>query len=334
MAQDDATFGAPGGEPNPTPEAVPPITADFMSSIMARLAHQDEVQKMTNDQLAALVAALTTPDGQTSRPQHIRRRLFNTNPTATENDHVTDDSKPNETLLADTPPANAIARSDNFIRMEEDTNAILSKMNAPKAPAAKNANTRQEPLQQAPSDKNGRKDRYMYVVNENNMPVSTLVVRREEDTPRGNGEGDSSADEEQPANRRRIEVILSQQTLSSDDKNDDTPVLEDLRDVLKRKFESEDSNSSKHNDLRTTLDARKSRRISAGDPGPKERPNGDLRDKLNAGACDLRICLNRDLRDKLNAGACDLRIRLNRSKSMDLRRRLEQTKTSSNNTPS
>ena len=51
-----------------------------------------------------------------------------------------------------------IARSDNFIRMEEDTNAILSKMNAPKAPAAKNANTRQEPRQHTPSDKNGRKD--------------------------------------------------------------------------------------------------------------------------------------------------------------------------------
>ncbi|XP_013601251.1 PREDICTED: uncharacterized protein LOC106308657 [Brassica oleracea var. oleracea] len=265
----------------------------------------------------------------------------------------------------------AIARSNNFIRMEEDTNAILSKMNVPKAPAAKNANTRQEPRQQAPSDKNGRKDRYMYVVNENNMPFSPLVVRREgwnkwvreldssdkpvdavcatqpttaagsaagpsrtvdltkhckyhdvkghdmteckraqckatckgrqnetqqrddeEDTPRGNGEGDSSADEEQLANRRRIEVILSQQTLSSDDKNDDTPVLEDLRDVLKRKFESEDSNSSKHNDLRTTLDARKYRRISAGNPDPKERPNGDHQDKLNAGACDLRIRLN------------------------------------------
>ncbi|KAF3519991.1 hypothetical protein DY000_02058456 [Brassica cretica] len=124
----------------------------------------------------------------------------------------------------------------------------------------------------------------------------------------GNGEGDTSADEEQPANRRRIEVILSQQTLSSDDKNDDknddTPVLEDLRDVLKRKFEPEDSNSSKYNDLRTTLDARKSRRIST----------GDLRDKLNAGACDLCICLNR-------------------SKSTNLRRRLEQTKTSSNDTP-
>ncbi|KAF3556437.1 hypothetical protein F2Q69_00014359 [Brassica cretica] len=74
---------------------------------------------------------------------------------------------------------------------------------------------------------------------------------------------------------------------------------------MRIEFESEDNNSSKHNDLRTTLDARKSRRISTG-----------------------------DLRDKLNAGACDLRIRLNRLKSTDLRRCLEQTKTSSNDTPS
>ncbi|KAF2541780.1 hypothetical protein F2Q68_00030730 [Brassica cretica] len=85
---------------------------------------------MTNDQLAALVAALTALDGQTSRPQQIRRRLFNTNPTATGGDHG---------------------------------------------------------------------------------------------APKSNGEGDSSADEEQLANRRRIEVIFSQQTLSSDDENDDTP---------------------------------------------------------------------------------------------------------------
>ncbi|KAF2580009.1 hypothetical protein F2Q68_00005597 [Brassica cretica] len=103
MVQDDATFGAPGGEPTPTPEATPPIAADFMSSIMARLARQDEVQKTTNDQLAALVAALTVPDGQTSRPQQIRRRLFNTNPTATGGDHVSDASEPYETLLADHP---------------------------------------------------------------------------------------------------------------------------------------------------------------------------------------------------------------------------------------
>ncbi|KAF2541246.1 hypothetical protein F2Q68_00030762 [Brassica cretica] len=103
-----------------------------------------------------------------------------------------------------------------------------------------------------------------------------------DDAPKSNGEADSSADEEQPANRRCIQVILSQQTLSSDDENDDTPVLEDLRDVLKRKFESENSNSSTRNDLRTTLNAQKSRRISAVDPDPKERLNDDLRDKLNA----------------------------------------------------
>ncbi|KAF3601117.1 hypothetical protein F2Q69_00035243 [Brassica cretica] len=92
MVQDDATFGAPGREPTPTPEAAPPITAYFMSSIMARLAHQDEVQKTTNDQLAALVAALIAPDGQMSHLQQIRSRLFNTNPTATGGDHVSDDS--------------------------------------------------------------------------------------------------------------------------------------------------------------------------------------------------------------------------------------------------
>ena len=102
MVQDDAT-SALGGEPTPTPEAAPPIAADFMSSIMARLPHQDEVQKTTNDQLAALVAALTAPDDQTSRLQQIRRRLFNTNLTATGGDHVSDDSEPNETLLADHP---------------------------------------------------------------------------------------------------------------------------------------------------------------------------------------------------------------------------------------
>ncbi|KAF3600813.1 hypothetical protein F2Q69_00033799 [Brassica cretica] len=53
------------------------------------------------------------------------------------------------------------------------------------------------------------------------------------------------------------------------------------------------SNSSTRNDLPTMLNARKSQRISAVDPDPKERPNCDLRDKLNAGACDLQIRLNR-----------------------------------------
>ncbi|KAF2588449.1 hypothetical protein F2Q70_00039533 [Brassica cretica] len=125
-----------------------------------------------------------------------------------------------------------------------------------------------------------------YVANE---PGSTPVASdRAWLVPLGrydDGEEDSSADEEQPANRRRIEVILSQQTLSSNDENNDTPILGDLRDVLKRKLESEDDNRSEHSDLRLKLNARQSHRISTGDPDPKKhlkRPNGDLRDRLNA----------------------------------------------------
>ncbi|KAF2588193.1 hypothetical protein F2Q70_00039134 [Brassica cretica] len=74
MPQDDTVSGASGDKSTPTHEAAPPISADFMSSIMARFTHQDEVQKATNKQLPALVAALTAPAGQTSRPQPFRRK--------------------------------------------------------------------------------------------------------------------------------------------------------------------------------------------------------------------------------------------------------------------
>ncbi|KAF2543352.1 hypothetical protein F2Q68_00031635 [Brassica cretica] len=234
MTQDDATFGTPGGEPTPTPEAAPPIPADFMSSVMARFARQDEVQKTTNDQLDALVAALTAQDGQTSRPQMIRRRLFNTNLTATE-------------------------------------------------------------PRQHPRDKNSHRDGYVYIVNENNIPISTMVVRGEGWNKWDDGEDDSSGDEEQPATRRRIDVILSQQTLSSDDENDDAPIPVNLRDVLKRKVTSKDDNSSGNTDLQLTLNARKSQRTSTGGPDPKghlTRLSGDLRDKLNPSVYDLRVLLN------------------------------------------
>ncbi|KAF3592316.1 hypothetical protein DY000_02020340 [Brassica cretica] len=385
----------------------------------------------TNDQLAALVAALTAPDGQTSRPQQIRRRLFNTNPTATGRDHVSDDSEPNETLLADTLPVcsdlvtireiaelklsfqqmsekiHQVTSADPQIESvlaatsrtlfisalticgdgwnkwvreldssEKPVNAVCSAQTTTSAECkslyahylsslasgdfkfeplkarlkndksrsknkerraqrkatgkGRHSETQQRDNEEDAPKGNGEGDssaneeqpanrrRIEVILSQQTLssddenddtPVledlrdvlkrkfesedsnssthndlrTTLDARKSrQDAPRGNGKGDSSADEEQPANRRRIEGILSQQTLSSDDENDDTPVLEDLRDVLKRKFESEDSNSSTHNDLRTTLDARKSRRISTSDPDPNERPNGDLRDKLNA----------------------------------------------------
>ncbi|KAG2323162.1 hypothetical protein Bca52824_016375 [Brassica carinata] len=75
-----------------------------MSSVMARLAHQEEVQKATNEQLAAIIAALSVPTGQTSNPQPFRRHLFNTNPATPADGHVTDEPEPNEAPVPDASP--------------------------------------------------------------------------------------------------------------------------------------------------------------------------------------------------------------------------------------
>ncbi|KAF8111887.1 hypothetical protein N665_0071s0026 [Sinapis alba] len=70
-----------------------------------------------------------------------------------------------------------IARSHNFIRIEEDTRAIVQKQNASKKAQAKPADTRQEPRQHASSDKGDRKKGFVYVVDEDDIPASTLVVQ-------------------------------------------------------------------------------------------------------------------------------------------------------------
>ncbi|KAG2298893.1 hypothetical protein Bca52824_035365 [Brassica carinata] len=72
---------------------------------MARLAHQEEVKKTTNEQLAAIVAALSVHAGQTSNPQPFRRHLFNTNPATPADGRVTDEPEPNEAPVPDTSPA-------------------------------------------------------------------------------------------------------------------------------------------------------------------------------------------------------------------------------------
>ncbi|XP_056847432.1 uncharacterized protein LOC130498097 [Raphanus sativus] len=150
----------------------------------------------------------------------------------------------------------AIARSHNFIRMEEDTKAIIRKQNAAKPVAAKSAGARPEPRQHAPADNGGKKGGLLYVVDENNAPVSTMVMhdkkwnvyQRETDSPdaspstpsagvvakskdaekatRETDDDDDSADDDQPANRQRIEVIRVQpqgrnEPGSSSDEDDD-----------------------------------------------------------------------------------------------------------------
>ncbi|XP_048628059.1 uncharacterized protein LOC125597349 [Brassica napus] len=75
----------------------------------------------------------------------------------------------------------AIARSNNFIRMEEDTTAILKKLNtaakpatAPKAPEA-----RQELRQHTSGNKPNQPKSFVYVVEDKNPPPGPTVVVRE-----------------------------------------------------------------------------------------------------------------------------------------------------------
>ena len=73
----------------------------------------------------------------------------------------------------------AIARSNNFTRMEEDTSAILKKMNVTtKSAAPKSAEARQEPRQHAPSNKPPQRKNFVYVVEENGPSGSKGVMRK------------------------------------------------------------------------------------------------------------------------------------------------------------
>ena len=75
----------------------------------------------------------------------------------------------------------AIARSNNFIRMEEDTTAILKKLNTAAKPATalKAPEARQEPRQHASGNKSNHSKSFVYVVEDKNpSPGSTVVVRK------------------------------------------------------------------------------------------------------------------------------------------------------------
>ncbi|KAL0815475.1 hypothetical protein Bca101_071919 [Brassica carinata] len=135
-----------GEEPALTPPPPPPLlSSEFMSSVIARLAHQEEVQKTTNDQLATIVAALSASTGNS---QPLRRYLFNTNPPTPTEGRTTNPVDPTLQLA--------------------DTKAIMSKHNSVKQSAHKNTATAHvEPRPHAPSDKNNRKNGLLYVVDEN-----------------------------------------------------------------------------------------------------------------------------------------------------------------------
>ncbi|XP_013633328.1 PREDICTED: uncharacterized protein LOC106339043 [Brassica oleracea var. oleracea] len=73
--------------------------------------------------------------------------------------------------------SDAIARSNNFIRTEEDTRAKAAKEAAEKQTPARTNDTRQEPRQHSTGSKTNQKRGYMNVVEEEEPSGSAVVVR-------------------------------------------------------------------------------------------------------------------------------------------------------------
>ncbi|XP_056854536.1 uncharacterized protein LOC130503993 [Raphanus sativus] len=153
-----------------------------------------------------------------------------------------------------------------------------------------------------------------------------------EKAARETDDDDDSADDDQPTNRQRIEVIRAQpqqenESGSSSEEDDDTKNLDsttDLRSLLDQKFRSATEETPVSSDLRRQIDSNRAAKASAQESSQRQcadKPNCDLRDKLNAKIGDLRTTLNRkkrdtaetsnDLRDVLRAKRAQTRPRIN-----------------------
>ncbi|KAF2606652.1 hypothetical protein F2Q68_00044715 [Brassica cretica] len=174
-----------------------------MSSVMARFSRQDEVQKTTNEQLAALVAALTAPDRQTSRPQLIRP-----GPTA----------GPSRTV--------DLSKHCKYHDVKGHDTTECKSLYAHYLSSLASGDFKFEPLKAKPKNRKSwskNKERRAQRKATGKGRQNETHQQDEDKAPKDDANDDSSADEEQPTNRRFIKVILSQQTLSSDDENDDAP---------------------------------------------------------------------------------------------------------------
>ncbi|KAF2558195.1 hypothetical protein F2Q68_00016290 [Brassica cretica] len=131
-------------------------------------------------------------------------------------------------------------------------------------------------------------------------------------------EGEAQVEEEQPRNRRRVQVILAQPSSSSvveeDSKVRDShersnkrpsengrpEESNDLRNKLRRKSQTIDHVHDSKNDLRSIIEESKAKRVEDSSVQPQLKPRVlDLRDQLNSKSEDLRIKLNRPNRSDL-----------------------------------
>ncbi|KAG5414063.1 hypothetical protein IGI04_001630, partial [Brassica rapa subsp. trilocularis] len=267
-----------GEEPALTPPPPPPLlSSEFMSSVIARLAHQEEVQKTINDQLAAIVAALSASTGNS---QPLRRYLFNTNPPTPTEGRTTNPVDPTlqlaETLVADALPAAMLQVTKTTVRTASFTSSTKTGRNGTPFIG--------KPILQVNPPEQQR------------QPRSPRSIRQQV-LPRPH-QGLLNPDEDPPAARQRIEVIRAQPESSSDEESDLEEALDplDLRTLLKRKTASTNDKNLGPSDLRVELNAKRTKHALS--PGSSlastdDDPIVDLRDQLNARINDLRTKLDR-----------------------------------------
>ncbi|KAF2586495.1 hypothetical protein F2Q70_00036355 [Brassica cretica] len=147
-----------------------------------------------------------------------------------------------------------------------------------------------------------------------NRPKRSDLRRKLEVTKAKNDEGEAQILEEQPCNRRRVQVILARPSSSSDEE-EDSKVRDSRESSNKRPSENgrpEESNDlrNKHrrmsqtidrvHDLRSIIEESKAKRVEDSSLQPQLKPRVvDLRDQLNSKSEDLRIKLNRPKRSDL-----------------------------------
>ncbi|KAG5407851.1 hypothetical protein IGI04_013970, partial [Brassica rapa subsp. trilocularis] len=310
-----------GEEPALTPPPPPPLlSTEFMSSVMARLAHQEEVQKTTNDQLAAIVAALSAPTGnsQPFRP-HIEPRQHAPNDKNNRKNgllYVVDENgKKWNTFHRETDPPSESPRATATAAVAQVDSTAGSSWTPPgltkscKLHGVKGHDTLEcktlfaqflsslesgelkipPPKPKSENSSSRNKDRKNQQKNQGKPP------RRPEAE---DDDGDASADEDQPAVRQRIEVLPAQPEPSSDKESDLEEALDplDLRTLLKRKITPTNNETLGPSDLRVELNAKRTKHaLSQGSSTASkgDNPIVDLRDQLNARMDDLRTKLDR-----------------------------------------
>ena len=137
---------------------------------------------------------------------------------------------------------------------------------------------------------------------------------------------EAQVEEEQPRNRRRVQVILARPSPSSDEEEDKQvhnsheysskrpnenvgpEGSNDLRNKLRRNSQTTDRIHDVNDDLRSIIEESKARKFE----------DSSARSHLRPQVIDLR--------DQLNSKLEDLRIKLSRPKRPDLRRKLEEAK--------